>query len=164
MESKALSLPYWYRLLDNWVCIQDNSGLSIPFIIGAKSIITDGAKPNENSIRELFRSVINDIQPNYCVSLKYCNTIEAYIFGLQSRADVIEPYFKSGHTDIPAITLIDNVFGSSQSLDEIVAFLEKEYNSYLLSGKYSRQNRAFGEWGAFSDADVNFIKNATSAT
>jgi hypothetical protein len=162
MASTDFPIPYWYRLLDNWVCIQDNSGLSIPFLIGAKSIINDEGKPNENSIKELFQSVINDIQSNYCVSLKYCNTIEAYIFGLKSRADVIEPYFKSSHNDIPALTLIDNVFGRTESLDEIVAFLEKEYNSHILSGKCSRQNSAFGEWGAFSDADVNFIKNVAS--
>lgn len=162
MESIALPLPYWYRLLDNWICIQDNSGLSIPFLIGAKSIITDKVHPNENSIKDLFRSVIADTQPKYCVTLKYCNTIEAYIFGLQLRADVNEPYFKSSHNGIPALALIDGVFGKNQLLNEILTFLEKEYNSYILSGKYSRQNSAFGEWGSFSDADVNFIKNATS--
>jgi hypothetical protein len=162
MESKALRLPYWYRLLYNWVCIRDNSGLSIPFLVGAKSISVDEVHPNENSIKDLFCSVIADAQPNYCVTLKYCNTIEAYIFGLQLRADVIEPYFNGGYNDIPALALIDGVFGKNQSLEEIVTFLEKEYNPYIQSGKYSRQNRAFGEWGAFSDADVNFIKNATS--
>ena len=164
MESKALPLPYWYRLLYNWVCIQDNSGLSIPFLVGAKSISVDGVHSNENSIKDLFHSVIADAQPKYCVTLKYCNTIEAYILGLQLSADVNEPYFKSDYNNIPALALIDSVFGKTQSIDEIVVFLEKEYNSYLLSGKYSRQNRAFGEWEAFSDADVNFIKNATSAT
>ncbi|MFW0715137.1 hypothetical protein [Pedobacter sp. N23S346] len=162
MESKAIPLPYWYRLLDNWVCVQDNSGLSIPFLVGAKSISTDGVYPNENSIKDLFCSFIAETQPNYCVTLKYCNTIEAYILGLQLRSDVIEPYFKSSYSEIPALALIDNVFGRVQSLDEIVNFLEKEYNSYILSGKYSRQNSAFGVWGSFSDADVNFIKNARS--
>lgn len=61
MESKALPLPYWYRLLDNWVCIQDNSGLSIPFLVGAKSISADGVHPNENSIKDLFRSVVTKL-------------------------------------------------------------------------------------------------------
>jgi len=160
MESKALPLPYWYRLLDNWVCIQDNSGLSIPFWVGAKSICTDGVYPSENSIKDLFRSVIADARPNYCVTLKYCNTIEAYIFGLQLSADVSEPYFKSDYNNIPALALIDGVFGSTQSLDEIVKFLEKEYDLHILSGKYSRQNNAFGEWGAFSIDDLSFIEKS----
>jgi len=162
MESKALPLPYWYRLLDNLVCIQDNSGLSIPFLVGAKSISADGVYPNENSIKNLFSSVIAHARPNYCVTLKYCNTIEAYIFGLQLISEVNEPYFESDYNNIPALALIDSAFGRTQSLDEIVNFLEKEYNSYILSGKYSRQNCAFGVWGSFSDADVNFIKNARS--
>jgi hypothetical protein len=95
--------------------------------------------------------------------LKYCGTISAYVLGLEVRSAIAEPFFKDEDGN-PSLAILNNTFAKSQSLADIINFLEDEYLEHTLSGKYSRQNNAFGEWGAFSPSDLNFIVSANAVS
>lgn len=156
MVSLAMSTPYWFKLLDEWVNTQENSGLSIPFLVGAEKVIFDDTKFDSDSIKKLFNSIITNAQQDYSVTLKYCNTISAYILGLEIRSSIKENFFED-ENGTSVLVILNNTFAKNSSLVEIVEFLEGEYLEHILSGKYSRQNTAFGDWGAFSASDLKFI-------
>lgn len=159
MAPQTLPKPYWYMLLDYWINVGDNSGLSLPFLIGAKGMIDGQSAPDSGCIRNLFQSIVTGPALQFCVTLKYCSTIQAYIMGLQIRDEVAKPYFVNSE-DIPTLALIDNVFDAHGPLDVIVSFLEEKYLPLILSAKYSRQNIAFGGWGPFDEDDQKLIRNS----
>jgi hypothetical protein len=159
MSPQTLPKPYWYKLLDYWVNTGDNSGLSLPFIIGAKDLITPQAAPETGCIGGLLQSIVAGTALEQCATLKYCGTIQAYILGLQTRNEVEKPYFLNA-SGMPTLALIDGVFDRRQTLDDIVSFLEEKYLPLILSAKYSRQNTAFGVWGPFNADDLKLIQNS----
>lgn len=150
---------YWYMLLEYWINVGDNSGLSLPFLVGAKGMIDGQSSPDSGCIRDLFQSIITGPALEFCVTLKYCSTIQAYILGLQTRDEVADPYFFNSE-NIPTLALVDKVFDAHEPLDVIVSFLEEKYLPLILSAKYSRQNTAFGEWGPFDEDDQKLIRNS----
>jgi len=83
MDIRGDETPYWYKLLDYWINHEDNSGLTLPFLVGAQSRFLPGFYADDSSIRKLLNTIANGPEFKDCVSLKYCGTIEAYVLGLE---------------------------------------------------------------------------------
>ncbi|RZJ23674.1 MAG: hypothetical protein EON51_02000 [Acinetobacter sp.] len=151
--------PYWFLLLDHWVNREQNSGLSLPFIIGSKHRYVTGGQPDDNAIELLFNEIMESSMPNHCVGLAYCNTIKAYILTIVPRQEIDGKCFFSKERR-PTLALVDNVFGDDVDLEWIIGFLKNKYAEPISTGKYSRKNNAFGGWESFDEKDDEQIKSA----
>lgn len=154
-----MEIPFWYQLLDFWVNKQKNSGLSFPFIIGAGETYVGQKAPAGQEIFSLLEDISNTIIMEFCVTLFYCQNVEAYLLGLQPKEQVQEPFFTSDSGE-PTLAVIDKVFLIQDSLMDIALFLKGLYQSYIELGKFSRTPTAFGQWGAFSLEDDLQIKRS----
>lgn len=152
-------IPYWYNLLDYWVNNQENSGLTLPFLIGAQSRFIKEFTPNNFNIKELIDSIVTAPIYTHCVTLKFCRTIEAYILGLVNRIELDTPYFVN-HQGIPTLAIIEGAFKADSTIEEITTFLESLYLPIIFAGHYSRQRSAFGGWSTFTEEDIEQIKKS----
>ena len=50
--------PYWYRLIYRW-CADGNTGLSIPYLVGAQTVFDVAYVPTINDVREFLRDVFS---------------------------------------------------------------------------------------------------------
>lgn len=147
--------PYWYKLLDAWVNDLDNSGLSIPFLIGVDREYVHHFPVGTEPISALLKEIVQGSALELCVTLEYCGTIEAYRFGLAARADVKEPHFVNAHGE-PTLAYRRSEFGN-RNLNEVISLMKELYAQNIEAGRFSRDPSAFGAWGSFSGGDKKFI-------
>ncbi|MDR6735494.1 hypothetical protein [Sphingobacterium sp. 2149] len=139
------TLPtYWAKLLNHY---EQNSyfknGLTLPFIIGSRSII----EPNEplESIKDFFENV--KLTGIYLNVIK-CDGIGEYVFRI-GDIDDINIYDTKGLLIIP-----DNIFETYIEVDEIINQLDNEYRSYIEQGTFSKNG---GSWGNYSKKELKEI-------
>jgi hypothetical protein len=159
IEIKVEQAPYWYLLLDQWVNNDNNSGLTIPFIIGAKHTYITKEIPDENAIRILFEEIMAVKDLPYLTGLTYCNTIQAYILTLVDRREIEDRAIVGSHGQ-PSLLLLNQVFGDEVPFDWITNFMTSEYSEVISEGKYSRMRLAFGGWEKFSENDILQIEKS----
>lgn len=158
-KKKNINLPYWYQLLNFWVNQENNSGLTIPFLIGAKYEYITERQTDKNSIHALFEEVLEAQTLPYCPGLTYCNTLEAYILTLVPTSEIESPFFM-GLNKKPSLVLLDGIFGKEITLEWIIDFLELEYSEPIRNSTYSRERTNFGGWQNFDAKDITQIKQS----
>jgi len=149
--------PYWYQLLDFWVNQKYNSGLTLPFLIGAGYGYFDQPIPGERSIDFLIREVVESRGLPYSAGIKYCRTIRAYILTLVDRDEVESPFFANSD-GTPSFAVINKAFGKKITLDWIIEFLIKEFSSTIIVSQFSKDASSPDGWGPFSASDIQQIE------
>jgi len=152
--------PYWYKLLDYWINSEDNSGLSIPFLIGVDHEYIRHFAPGTNRIGSLLYEIVNGNAFEYCTTLEYCETIAAYRLGLIKRTEVAAPYFVNQAGE-PTLMYKSTEFAENE-LAAVIAAMCGQYDNLIESGRFSKGSTAFGIWEPFTAGDRSFIKKALS--
>jgi len=121
--------PYWYKLLDVWVNELDNAGLSIPFIVGVDRQYAHDFHTDTELVGALLEAIFYGGAFEQCLSLEYCETIQAYRFGLVDRADALAPYFANANNE-PTLVCRIAEFGR-QGLTDIIALMTELYGQNI---------------------------------
>lgn len=155
---------YWYKLLDCWVNIKGRNGLTIPFIIGVKKEFIDSSL---TITQELIADLINDIAASdmEMVSLLFwCGQVREYVIGLDDKGGAGNDLIFYSENKEPTLAIANNLF-KTKSLDEIIAILTDKYWPQIEKEEYSKNwDNVLREmtWGAFTEKDIKFIKEALS--
>ena len=136
--------PYWYKLLNHF----ENkhyfqNGLTIPFIIGSKTII----EPNNeiDTVEELFNQVK---ESDYTLSVLKCDMIGEFVFSIAGVDD------QDTYGGVENLVIIDDSFNEMKTIEEISLFLSNRYTTIINAGDYSRID---GDWTSFSVSDEERI-------
>lgn len=148
---------YWEKLIDFWVNVKHKNGLSIPFILGAKTLIDNRFRINENSVNDLMTEIRN-FDNNSIITLQFCDNINEYVLGIN------DPLFpkvgleilneKTNKTRIIA-TLNTYVLGNN--FNELSKALTSRYHNCLNEQKFSRIDF---DWAPFTENDLKLINEA----
>ena len=151
MNSKTF---YWKELIHYWVNVEKRNGLSIPFILGASTVIDSTYKIEESSVGDLLNEIKNS-DGDEIIVLEHCSDIGEYVLGLENprnrKNGLVIKNEKTGRPKIIA-TISTEVLG--KTFDEIVSSLSKKYLCYLHQGNFSRINL---QWTKFSENDLKMI-------
>ncbi len=142
--------PYWRKLLQHQVKI-GKTGLSIPFLIGAKKFTKN---PNLLSIKELFKEIINykDVSALY-----FCeNPLKEFTITIYpALINVPKEYykFKKGNLIIPNIEKLNGI----NEIEDLIETLKiyYQYQKNIDNSKFDKNN---GKWSDFTDESIEFIK------
>lgn len=145
---------YWGRLINHWVKVKGRNGLSIPFILGTRTLIDSNFKTDNHSVSDLLNEIKN-CDGDEIIILQHCENIGEYVLGLNDpknpKDGLLVPSGKNGKTKIIA-TLNTGVLG--KTFDGIVKSLTERYNDCLTTGAYSKIDF---KWTTFSNSDLKMI-------
>jgi len=148
---------YWGRLINYWVKAKGRNGLSIPFILGARTLTDKNFKTDNHSVSDLLNEIKN-CDGDQIITLQHCENIGEYVLGLNDpkkpKDGLLVTNEKIGKTKILA-TLNTGVLG--KTFDAIVKSLTDRYNDCLTKEAYSRIDF---KWTIFSDSDLEMINEA----
>lgn len=139
--------PYWAKILRHFETKHYfNNGLTIPFLIGSRTII----EPQENllTIDSLLGQMNNHSIP---VTIMRCGQIKEYVLSfLDNETNAIRKQYKNLYKKF------DNIICTDQSLDEIttsnelVKKLDSLYYGIVKDQNFSKNN---GQWASFTELD-----------
>lgn len=140
--------PLWFRVLCHF---DDNNyfanGLTIPFLLGANSII--GSDDEILSVEEFFLQAIDESLPRK-ISLQKCGDIGEYVIGTIDNETINYPYGKVITKQFGNIYITDNSFLEVIDIAEVKKILIDGSQDLLNSSLYSKNQ---GYWGDYSDID-----------
>lgn len=144
---------YWFRLIEYWVRTKQRSGLSIPFILGARTLISD-YKIDENSVVNLLLEIKNQDTSNV-FTIKHCEDIGEYVIGLNDSSNPIDGIeIKDDNNRAITIIAAMNTSVLGKNFQELSMSLTNRYKKCLSEEKYSRNDF---KWTGFSNEDLKLI-------
>lgn len=151
-----MNTPYWYQVLSHFESNNYyNNGLTIPFLIGSRTIV----EPNEDieTVGELLEDFSSSSHP---ITIMYCGYLREYVIGLlDSETDEIRKQNKKMYKEFDNLLVIDNSFNDISNLSELITLLENQYQTEIENGDYSKEA---GSWGAFSEIDEQRLQEISS--
>ena len=149
-ENKNSDELYWLKLLKYWVLEKDRTGLTLPYIIGAKQYSRNNEKAEMPTIVS-FLKMISESEIDEFVIIRWCTNLQEYVIGLDIgniSDNIIGPKNLK-------LAMDSNVLG--KSLESICNSLESRYSGFVREKKFSKH---FGGWGPFSEDDFHDIEEA----
>lgn len=142
----STTTPYWSALLHHFERKgYISNGLTVPFLIGARSRIEPG-KALLN-ISELVNS-INEVGG----TILMCGNISEFVIG---TLDTETSKYKSTYTNcIDNIIITDNSLHNVNNLNTLISCFEDRYQEILNNSQYSKN---YGEWTDFTDTEKRQI-------
>ncbi len=65
---------YWFQLLHYWINVRKRNRLTIPFILGAKSVISSNLSIDRSEVLELFNQIMHSTGGEV-FTLEHCGTV-----------------------------------------------------------------------------------------
>ena len=143
-SNHTMSEPYWHALIrfyevNGFIA----NGLTIPYLIGARSIITHNQ--HLYSITELITEV-----SIYGGTMLKCGCLHEFVIGSQDNEN------KHHYLYFDNLIVSDDSLHKYSTLGEIIELLENLYANKIDSGLFSKEE---GEWSGFnSDDEVKLNK------
>jgi hypothetical protein len=156
--------PFWYRLI---VSEKDkgliDNGLTIPYIIGAKSLADDSYNVNTESVRLLLDEIVGS-STEKTAFLMFCNDrLEEFVIALMEKNEAKEmsenriSFYNSDTGEKTFfISLNAENRGLGTEIEEISANLNSRYLKFLKESRFSRQGKT--NWKEFDVEQVKRIK------
>ena len=139
--------PYWYRVLSHFERRRyiDN-GLTIPFLIGSRTIVEPGERLE--TISELLTSLSVS---RHAVTILRCGRIKEFVIGLlDNETNSMRTQYKNMFKEFGELLVVDNSFKNATKFEEMVSILELEYGERIRSQTFSKES---GQWFDFSSTD-----------
>jgi len=134
---------------------RNKTGLTIPFIIGAKSYFEPDSKLD--NIFELFE-IIRNSNTDCTFYLSKCPDVQEYVIGIKNRNNsMYGELYKNDFTGKVTLitTLSTEILG--RNLQSIAKVLEGKYADCLSNKQYSKIQ---GKWAEYSKNDIEMINAA----
>ncbi|MBI9033149.1 MAG: hypothetical protein JEZ03_01630 [Bacteroidales bacterium] len=154
-KDKKEQLPYWYKLITYWVINRKKTGLTIPFIIGAKQDFDPDSE--FDSVASLFIEIKNSDFKELFV-LSHCPNVREYVLGIKTVPLRIKGnVFKNDKTEVETLLATMNTEILGSTFVEVVSSLHEKYSGIIGKGYYSKID---GEWSCYDQNDKEFIDEA----
>lgn len=150
-----MSQPCWLKVLDHFLkrsYVQN--GLTLPFLIGSELIL------DSNKEKLSIQQILGQMYDNglrYHISIMFCGDIREYIFGILDPESININKQKSIYRTYNNLSITDESFSSSDSLESIQAELEAKYEEHIYNEEFSKQH---GKWTRFSTEEMTRITEA----
>lgn len=155
--------PFWYKLITSLKTKREiTNGVTIPYLLGAKTLVDKSYEIDDDSIKELLNEIINSSVEQVAV-LQKCDDINQYVIGLRDR-QFAESYLKaefcfSNTNSDKTLCVTNNASALGKTLDEISEKLKKLYFKDLTKENFSWNS--FDEvWRQFNDCERELITQA----
>lgn len=121
-----------------------SNGLTIPFLLGASTIIT----PDDEllSVEEFLSEILDESLP-IKISLQRCGNIGEYVIGIFDKDSPSELYRNFGN-----LYITDSSFSKIEGINGIRSILIQEYQNKVDEGLFSINHR---DWGNYSDKEID---------
>jgi hypothetical protein len=153
--------PFWYKLIiSEKEKGEITTGLTIPFIIGAKSVNDESYVPSENSISELLDEIIAS-STEQVAFFQECPRIRQYVIGLTERnspeaEENSEIIFTNSNGD-KTLYISGDAKNFGTDVEEISTNLNKLWLPTLMEKRFS-WDKSNTDWTVFLDEEVTRIK------
>ena len=144
-------MPYWYDVLSYF---EEkgyyNNGLTIPFLIGSRTIL----EPDEplDKIGDLLSEIS---ESGYPITFMECNCLHEIVLSiLDSYTLEMRKVYPNMYREFGDILIIDDSFTQKKELNEIIIELENKLSQEIENGNYSKIG---GEWMPF-DSDTDLVR------
>jgi hypothetical protein len=148
---------YWSKVLSHYERKRYyNNGLTIPFLIGSRTIL----EPHEKS--QTVSEFLNDLRSsNQCVTMMKCDTLKEYVIGLlDSETNLMRKQYPKLYNELGSIIITDGSFAGVADFQDIITRLEDDYNEMIKNQTFSKD---IGQWGYFSKVDQSRLNEVISA-
>ena len=124
-----------------------SNGLTIPFLIGANSIISPD---NEIlSVEQFLHEIVDESLP-IKISIQRCGTIGEYVIGISDKDSPSELYRNFGN-----LYITDSSFSKMDTIEKIKSILIEDYQNLVDDGLFSINRRV---WGDYSEEDKEHLE------
>lgn len=148
--------PYWAKLLLCWEQ-RGGAGLSLPFLLGARTIESTNFYPSLQDAEHLLQDIFATGIEGRTICINWCGITKAYgICILQSEPT--DGIFLSTPASIFIIDLACQEFGSMP--EDIIKGLPALYSAEIANHTYSVTS---GRWRGYDEADKSFILAALAS-
>jgi hypothetical protein len=145
-------IPYWAKLLLAWER-RGGAGLTLPFITGAKTLVSADHVPTVEHARSLLEEIFAIGIPGKTICINWCGITKAYgICIIDTR--LTDGIYLSTPATIFAIDLACQEFGEQP--EEIIDGMTELYKEQIADQTYSITS---GKWRAYDEVDKLFISN-----
>jgi hypothetical protein len=145
--------PYWYKLIESW-CHEDKTGLSIPFISGAQTIVNENVKITAQNTTDFLNELFAFASPKRVIRIKWCREVHTYVIGLCDEEDLGSGLMFGG---VHAAADVIEEFG--ETIPDIIAGITAMFSKEINAGMFSKFGR---EWQPYTKADKAFIIQSLS--
>ena len=154
--------PFWHKLLIEWEKdkLKDNrqsigkgqSGLTLPFIIGAQGILNLEKQIN---IKELFQKIKEYVEVNndYLYRIRFCRNKTNDTEGMN---EYVLYNVKERHTNTPKFGFSDTEGIREINQNDISDWIN-QYEPHILKNEFSKNG---DKWGDYSKQDIDIISRA----
>jgi hypothetical protein len=146
---------YWAKLLMAWYKL-GRTGLSIPFLVGSRTISDHSFKPSAIDAKEMLTAIFENGINDHIIRISWCSETRAYVIGVAGE-DYNDGIFLATPAKIYAIDILCREFGSSP--EEIAEGLSDLYADEILNGNYSVTR---GNWRSYDAYDKHYITGCLS--
>jgi len=147
--------PYWYQLISHWVNVKKRTGLTIPFIIGAKNFFESNS--NLNSVTELLNEIVES-EIEETIILNNCPHVGEYVLGICSVSSFLSGTdFKNEETGNVTLIATTSTKILGEDFRSICRSLEKKYKNQINEGHFSKEDF---DWTPFTENDIKMIEEA----
>lgn len=145
-----MNKPYWLKLLKFMYLKERRTGLTIPFVIGAKEV---GIEVSHDSIAELLKKIVGNSEQK--VAIYFCQKIKEYVLSIDPN--LLCGFIKNTRTFGNLIIIPSNDLNAIDELEHFISSFEAFYEPKIQASKFSKNN---GSWNIFDNDDLTMIKNA----
>jgi hypothetical protein len=146
--------PFWYKLIYQWVCIEGNSGLSLPFLLGALHEGTDSL-PEITDTRMLINEMEETESPEI-ITIKYCPDLDEPVFGLEERSTK----FSLGFYMSDNLWIAQSLMCEINNKQELISLFEGKYSEEVYNQTFSKNLLPPRTWRKFNQLDKDLINRA----
>jgi len=123
-----------------------SNGLTIPFLLGARSILSPDEKPL--TVEEFLSEIVDESLP-IKISIQRCGNIGEYVIGIFDKESPSALYRNFGN-----LYITDSSFSTTDRMDYIGSILIDHYQHKIDEGLFSINHR---EWGNYSKEEIDHL-------
>jgi hypothetical protein len=158
--------PDWHKLIKAWLG-KGRYGLSIPFLVGARALLTGSKTVNRDDIENLLAEIIERPVQGNIVYIRWCDDYDSAVlasysenFPFRPKDNVIEFSPKgSTETSLGILREVPIKLGVTAERAKIIPALVEYANAQVSLAHYSRYWTEDGRtYGPFQEEELSFIQ------
>lgn len=142
---------YWYKLIEDRVSVQNKTGYTLPFLIGAQEVVNI---ENFIGVEELLEEMRNSQEK---ITIRYCSYTREYIVTKSPKFSISIPdELVFGNLTIVSF---NNDLQWVEDFEDVKAFFDTIYLGSIGKGHYSKVVRGHdNHWQEFQEDEIEVIQ------